>query len=112
MLKNLTPHAVTVVDSDGATVYTLPASGEVARVETRSRWIGGVCPLGEDVMIPLYTQETWGVTGLPEQRDGVMLVVSGMVRAANPERMDLASPGELVRDADGRVVGCRGLVVN
>jgi hypothetical protein len=26
-----------------------------------------------------------------------------------PEREDIFAPGELVRDPDGRVIGCRGL---
>jgi len=56
--------------------------------------------------VPL-TRTTYG-----EVVEGTLYVVSGLVRAAVPERTDVASPGELVRDALGVVTGCRGLVVN
>jgi len=50
-------------------------------------------------------------TGLPERQEGVILIVSALV-AEHPSlahRTDLASPGEAIRDADGKIVGAKGL---
>ena len=86
-------------------------SDGVARVsthETRQQ----VLTFDDGAMLELYAQEYGEVTGLPPEEEGVVLVVSGLVRAALPEREDLASPGGLVRDEKGRVVGCTHLVTN
>jgi hypothetical protein len=68
--------------------------------------------VGEHDGLPLYQAEFGEVEGLPEPAEGVLYVVSMLVRQAVPERTDVASPGELVRDEQGRVIGCRGLNVN
>ena len=67
---------------------------------------------GEIDGVPLAVVAYGEVTGLPDPAPGVVVVVSAMVRAACPDRADLASPGEPVRDEAGRVIGCRSLVVN
>jgi hypothetical protein len=63
----------------------------------------------DGVPIPLYYTQTGAVIDLPSPQDGVMLIVSSIVRGQHPRRDDLLSPSELVRDADGNVIGCRGL---
>ncbi len=103
-IVNLTPHALNVVTSGGVT--TIKPDGTVARCATTST------PAGEAAGIPL-SRTTYGkVIGLPDPVPGVIFVVSALVRAAVPHRGDVASPGDLVRDAAGNVIGCRGLVVN
>jgi len=52
------------------------------------------------------------VEGLPEPETGVLYLVSAVVRAAVPGRADVASPGDLVRDGEGNVIGCRHLILN
>ena len=109
-LKNLTPHDLVFVDEDGHECVRFGSDG-VARVsthETRQQ----VLTFDDGAMLELYAQEYGEVTGLPPEEEGVVLVVSGLVRAALPEREDLASPGGLVRDEKGRVVGCTHLVTN
>ena len=101
LFVNLTPHAIVVVGGP-----TLPPSGVVARCATTST------PAGEHEGVPLVRTVYGPVSGLPEPQPGVMFVVSGMVRAAVPGRQDVASPGDLVRDEVGAVVGCKGLVIN
>lgn len=98
---NLTPHAVVVVNGP-----TLPPSGQVARCSSAS------VPAGEHGGVPLSRVSFGAVEGLPDPEPGVIFVVSGLVRAAVPGRSDVASPGDLVRDEKGAVVGCKGLVVN
>jgi hypothetical protein len=61
--------------------------------------------------IPLSVVDYGDVTGLPAPVLGTIYIVSYMVRMACPDRYDLASPGELVRDKDGRPIGCKTLHV-
>jgi hypothetical protein len=56
------------------------------------------------------TKTVFGDTvDLPDQIDGTWLIVSAIVRMAHPDRTDLLSPGQQVRDDQGRVVGCKSL---
>jgi hypothetical protein len=103
-IVNLTPHALHVVLGD--TTKTLTPSGTVARVSSTSTQVGDLDG------IPLFNTTFGQVQDLPDQQDGVLLVVSALVRSALPDRKDLASPGDLVRDSSGNVVGCKGLIVN
>jgi hypothetical protein len=103
-IKNLTPHALNIVTPEG--VVTVAPSGMVARCSTT------VTPAGVVNGIPLTRTVFGAVVNLPDPVDGILLVVSALVRGAVPERGDVASPGELVRDEAGQPVGCRGLVVN
>lgn len=102
-LVNLTPHAINVV-GDGA--VTIPPSGAVARVTSTTSEVRRVNG------IPCLAVSYGEVQGLPEAEEDTLYVVSALVRAAVPHRTDVASPGELVRDAEGKPLGCRGLAVN
>jgi hypothetical protein len=101
MLTNLTPHAIVFT-----TGLTVPPSGQVARCAQVSQ------PAGEADGVPLFHTAYGAVEGLPEPVSGTLYIVSAMVRAAVPHRQDVASPGDLVRDGEGKVTGCKGLVVN
>jgi hypothetical protein len=110
MFINCTPHELSVYSMDGKTKVLFlqaPFSGaSIPRVkaETSIVSVHGLVEL---------THTTYGeVSGLPPYIPGVYLVVSGMVRSALPTRLDLVSPGELVRDMMGCPIGCKGLVVN
>lgn len=104
-LVNLTPHALHVHDLNG-NVTTFPPSGTVARCAATTTQVG------EANGFPLFSTTFGEVVGLPDEQEGVMLVVSALVRQAVPHRKDVASPGELVRDEAGNPVGCKGLNVN
>ena len=110
MLKNLTPHEVCIYDMNGTVPdlnLVIEAGEEVARVSCEyikvDKKVDGI-----DLYRPVFGE----VTGLPEYSDGVYLLVSAMVREALPSRSDLVSPGQLLRDDDGNVIGCLGLVGN
>lgn len=100
---NLTPHTLTIYNADGEHVLTVPPSGTVARVAVRRIETGVING------VPLYATQYGAPEGLPEPLPGVIYVVSGMMRAAVPERTDVWQPGELRRDENGQVVGCVGL---
>jgi hypothetical protein len=97
---NLTPHAV----NETVTGTTFPPSGQIARVTAI------ILPAGEIGGIPIYTRKFVEVEGLPSAQDGVALIVSAIVADACPDRADLVSPGELVRNVDGQPIGCRGFI--
>jgi len=101
MFVNLTPHTLNIHTTAGG-VVTIAPSGTVARVATVSEEAE---PVGG---IPTCTTTFGEVTGLPSPVEGTVFIVSGMVASAAP-RGDVLSPGDLVRDENGRPVGCRGL---
>ena len=103
LFVNLTPHDVNVKTTDG-TVVTIPKSGQVARVDvTRT----DVCTFGN---IKLHKTKFGDVVGLPDRQSDKWFIVSALVKnAAN--RDDLVSPGSLIRDDAGNVIGCDGLDV-
>ena len=98
MLVNLTPHIISEVVSG----LKIQPFGTVARVSVTKTSVGNLegCPL--------FTTETGEVTNLPDAQDSVWYIVSAQVRMALPERKDLLSPGDLVRDDEGRPIGCNG----
>ena len=135
---NLTPHRVSIYCEGKASlrkVFDIEPSGQVARVATVNErastlpitrtaahgecggcgmeldYVGKECAceaLGIPWAVPTVRTSYGEVTGLPEPWPNVVFIVSGMVAAAAP-RADVMSPGESVRDASGRVVGCHGL---
>lgn len=117
-IVNLTPHTVNVLNEGGG-MCTISPSGQVARVSVKYfptfQVVDTDASSVEEALksvVQIYTTNYGAVEGLPEQQQGKLLLVSGMVRAALPDRMDLVSPGDLVRDDAGRPVGCKGLVGN
>lgn len=100
MILNLTPHSVNIVREDD-TIFTIAPSGTVARVSQMREQIGTI------EGIPLNVSKFGEVVDLPEQQDGVFLIVSRLVISALPDRDDLIVPDDLVRDDQGRIIGCR-----
>lgn len=101
---NLTPHALNIERPDMPNLI-IPASGDVARVETHRVPCGTIGANG----IPVELSVLSDVTGLPEPSDGTYYIVSGMVLDRVQHRADVFAPGQLLRDDAGRVSGCRGL---
>lgn len=99
---NLTPHAITV---EG--LGTIPASGQVARVETRR------CCVGSINGARLVSQTLGEVQNLPGPREGVVYVVSALVLSALAgKRRDVVAPdtgADAVRE-NGQIVSVRGFV--
>lgn len=101
-IRNFTPHQVTLILPDEELHF--PSEG-VARVEASTQI---AFRLGK---IPLTSTVFGEVTGLPPETDSTWLIVSRVVASALPNRSDLLVPNELVRDDQGRVIGCRSLEV-
>ena len=100
-LKNLTPHPITVCDSEGKTLKTFASDGLV-------RLKASTVSAGFDVDGVPVTKTEFGLPeGLPEPQEGVFLIVSQLVKSALPGRTDLLVPAEVVRDSEGKILGCK-----
>jgi hypothetical protein len=110
---NLTPHVISLQTSIG--IVGIQPSGVEARVSKQSIPIRKMltCELdGQSFDIQTYAVGYSSVTGLPSidfDLDAVY-IVSGMVKQQVPMRDDVLSPEDLIRDAQGVVRGCRGLI--
>lgn len=104
-LINLTPHTINIVLENGT--FDVPASGMVARCSQSETILGTVVVDG--IEIPITGQFFGEVVDLPAPKDGVAYIVSRLVASACPSRIDLLIPGPMIRDDDGKVIGCRGL---
>jgi hypothetical protein len=107
-IVNLTPHTITIINHKGKMVVE---STGLARVSTERTIVGHITAgsPGNPFLVPVYETLYGDVEGLPDPEGSTIYVVSGMVRAALSERMDVMAPGALVRDSEGRVIGCEGL---
>jgi hypothetical protein len=110
-IVNLTPHALNLHGTDATSelatlVITVPPSGTVARLAVSRKAIATVTFNGVKIGI---CQSSFGdITGLPVPEAGTVFVVSALVAEA-AKRADVFSPGELVRDEVGVVIGANGL---
>jgi hypothetical protein len=97
-ILNYTPHEVICAGRK------YPSAG-VARVACRNE------PFRTVDGIDFVRQEFGQIEGLPDASLDTVYIVSVLVKAAAADRSDLVSPGDLVRDGEGRVVGCKNLAV-
>lgn len=102
MIKNLTPHVITIVTANGEKIE-IPSHGTVRLSEVTTA-------VTEYEGVPIV-RKTYGSADLPPE-NGDLYIVSALVRQAFPERKDLVSPGDLIRDENGNVIGCRNLICN
>ena len=100
-LVNATPHTLNIVQSDG-TILELGASGICPRCSSSEI-------VDQAIGLIQVTRQTLGhVQGLPDPIPGTYFIVSRLVASAT-NRDDLLVPGSLIRDDQGKVVGCKGL---
>lgn len=105
-LINMTPHSVNIIGEDNSVIKTIPASGNLIRLES-STVDSGLSV--DDVKI---TKTVFGnPKGLPEESESVYYIVSQIVKSALPNRSDLLVPAEVVRDDKGNIIGCKSLGV-
>lgn len=110
VLLNYTPHPINL--HTGLGVATIESLGEARASELTVDTITigwdqyGDCGMSQDV--PLSSKKYGAVSGLPEPREGVLYIVSTLIQQALPNRVDLVSPDQIIRDPAGRVIGCKG----
>lgn len=99
-IKNLTPHSIVVILSNDIR-YVITPSDSVARCSSSTEVIGEVNG------VPL-TRTIYGeVVGLPQPKENTIYIVSTLVAQACPDRDDLFIPNEIVRDTNGKIIGCK-----
>lgn len=107
MFVNLTPHAIHL--HHNGFILTVPASGRVARCSAVTT------PCGDHDGFPLVRRSFGAVSvddqPFPDPVPGTIFIVSALCAAALAGRDDVASPGDLVRDDQGQIVGCRDLTL-
>jgi len=105
-LVNLTPHPLSLSTASGS-IIKLPKSVNPARLAvTRHRLEDVTLNTGETLEVNI--SQLGEIENLPEPQEGVVYVVSALV-ADSASRGDVMSPGELLRDGEGNIVGAKGL---
>ena len=112
-IVNLTPHAITIpnctpnITGGPPATWTLAPSGRIARALER---VTSADPIDG---IPTTTTVYTGVVDLPDPQPDAWYVVSALTAQVAHQIgrpcSDLLVPGEQVRDAQGRIAGCRSL---
>jgi hypothetical protein len=103
-IVNLTPH---VLNIDGLVIEPTKPTPRLNEIRYH------VSQLDVDgKMIDVVRVHYGATTHLPPLISGLVYIVSQLVKQANPTRLDLYSPGELVRDDKGNVIGCKDIVNN
>lgn len=107
----MTPHPITILGDDNSIVRVIEPSGRTIRLKQDTRKAGFSV---DDIPITkteyqvdfLVSEES---IGLPAYELGTFYIVSQLVKNALPERKDLLVPAQMLRMADGTILGCRSL---
>jgi hypothetical protein len=97
---NLTPHDITVVVNGKTTVF--PKTETVARCEVIRQKFNVIDG------IPIYATRLGNAINLPPMEEDKLFIVSALVKDREYTRHDLVSPGNLLRNEAGVVIGCEG----
>jgi hypothetical protein len=115
VIRNLTRHAVVILRPEWegggrrlVPALVLPPEGLFVGLQSRDLGVREVARVG-GVAVPIHDVGEVGTSPLPEPVPGVWLVVAKKIADRHPGRSDLVVPFQVVRDADGTVVGCMGL---
>jgi len=91
---NLTPHNINLPGQ------TVKPTGFVARVNSVQQQVDNING------IPVLVTQLLQTMNLPDPEQDICFIVPAVVRNHSPQRKDLLSPTKLIRDNDGKVVGC------
>ncbi len=101
---NMTPHPIQILgESNNRQIREIPASGKTIRLASKTVSTGNLDG------IPVSRTIFGDPVGLPEEEAGTYYIVSQLVISACRDRGDLLVPADVVRDDDGRIIGCRSL---
>lgn len=110
VIRNLTPHAVNLLDGSDQLVATFEPSGIIARAAQTDRKVGEV-EVAPGVSVDVVSTSFGEPTDLPEPAEATFNVVSILTaqaaKAAGRSTGDLLVTSDPVRGQDGRIIGCR-----
>lgn len=100
-IRNFTPHSINI---EGMEV--IPSEG-IIRCQEKIKKIGN------HAGVDLIEKEFGELEGLPEQEKGTIFVVSIIAAAAAKKlgRTDCVVPGEIIRNEEGKITGCKNLAI-
>ena len=103
-IVNLTPHTVNVCNEDGTIMKSFESKG-IARAKQTAEVVGNLDG------VELVSMKFGATQDLPAPQEGVYYIVSVITaNAAKAEGRgadDLVITADPVRDADGRIIGCK-----
>ena len=104
-LVNCTPHDINIKMSDEDGFFTIAPSGVVARCKTEYNTVAQVVAGGDTFNIrERYFNEP---QDLPDPKEGTLYIVSRIVaEAMSGVRNDLLMVDDVIRDENGRPIGC------
>lgn len=116
LFENLTPHPLHVKTMSGDYITIPPSRRGPARVvydtlppEQVAYGDGKAAAVAFEVIVAGRPREIIGLPDPDDEESVVYIVAKAVADAAPRHRGDLMSPGRLIRDADGKVIGCDGL---
>jgi hypothetical protein len=101
---NTTPHSITEVTTN--TIFPSDKNNQL-RISESLTFVKN-CVNG----IPLFTRIFGKLENEPPVIENTNYIVSLVVQQKNLHRKDFVSPGELVRDDKGVIIGCKGFIIN
>ncbi|WP_291566899.1 MULTISPECIES: hypothetical protein [unclassified Clostridium] len=104
-ILNYTPHTVNIIISESGEIYNFLSVGNARCIQTTVQ-------VGEINNIPITSTKFGEVEGLPQEQEGIYYIVSRLILQALPQRKDLLVPNEVVRDEEGKIIGCKSLANN
>lgn len=103
---NKVPHPIYILDEENRVIAQFPKSNGMIRLAQETTVIG------EINKIPI-TQTIFGKPEkLPPYKKGVFYIVSNLVKTALPNRVDLLTPSNVVRNEEGTIIGSRSLDIS
>lgn len=107
-IRNLTPHTVSIIGSDGAVKAAFPSEGSARADQIATK-------IGELNGIELVSMKFGATEDLPAPVDGTYYIVSVITANAAKEEgratSDLLITADPVRDDSGRIIGCKRFAI-
>lgn len=100
-IVNLTPHDINIVTENGN--INIPTSGIIARCSVNRETVDFING------IPINRTVFGKVENLPEPQENTIYIVSSLVGQAASDRTDVFIPDDVVRDEQGKIIGCKAL---
>ena len=104
-LVNCTPHDVNLITESEN--ITFPRSGIIPRLTEQQVKINSINSNG--IEIDIMEKSFLEPEGLPESQENTIFIVSALVAGAVKNRDDLVIPNDIIRDEEGRIIGCKNL---
>jgi hypothetical protein len=112
-LINLCPHDINIIDSND-NIYTILAEKKAARIIYNQQITAHIDVKNNEKLARIFVYEMTDIEKIdvPPPVEGIIYIVSSMVKNQLPERSDLYSPltdNSAVRGHNGNIIAVRGL---